>query len=383
MKICSSCGNKINGDANFCSHCGYNQQESLENSQKSSINMEHIKPDSNKSIVSDNKNDVYGSGIRKLSKKRRISIVILIMSIVIISVGILTVKSYKLNHVVDAFKESFNNKQYANAQQIYNKDKNNEKFTQQISNYMKGKILETKNEYINKKVVVSEAKLILENTAKYKSDDSNNVIQYIQKLEQSKRCFANACQEVKEHKYNFAIEAFSKVIASDENYQKANAMINKILPEMKKEGLLQAKQQYLNKKYGDAISTIAYAIRYDKDDKDLIEKKAFYINEKDKADRTEIERNKIEEDKLKLEEKNKRLVTELNLKKQACVDKIKADILADDQISQIQNLNRNVRDYFVYSITAPDGTEDETRYCVDTSTFEIFLWTPDSFAPYN
>ena len=319
MIICKHCGNEVDDNGTFCGYCGYNLKESLERFHESSNNTEHIEPDSNKLLVNDN-NNVVTRGIRFFSNRKKISVSILIAIIIIASVGISIFRSNKLNYDINAFKQLFNNKEYGTAQLIYDKNENNKKFSQQNLSYISDKILETKEKYTNKEILVSEAKSII------------------------------------------------------------------------KQKLLQAEKQYKKKEYENAINTITDALNYNKDDKELIEKKAFYINEKGKAATAEKEGKKAEEKRRqdedkrkKAEEERKKKLKELNAKKQLAINKIKAIVESGDQITQLkQNLYRNGKEYFVYSMLWQDGSEGDMRFCVDISTLDIFvMYSDNTFMSYD
>ena len=144
MIICRNCGNEVADNEIFCHCCSHKVEENLENYQRSPINK-----------------------IQCLSNNKNRFISIVVVSTVIVCFCIPLVRSYKLNHDIYVFEQSFNNKEYNTAKKIYDNDKNNKKFSQQIRNYISGEILRTKNEHTNKKIIASEVNVISKNTTQY------------------------------------------------------------------------------------------------------------------------------------------------------------------------------------------------------------------------
>lgn len=139
MIICRNCANEVDENEIFCNYCSHSLEESFADSEGASINK-----------------------IQYFSNNKRNFAAILAISTVIVCFCMPIVRNYRLNHDIGAFEQSFNNKQYTTATQIYNRDKNDKKFSEQIRKYISDRLLHTKT----KKAMALEIKLITGNSYK-------------------------------------------------------------------------------------------------------------------------------------------------------------------------------------------------------------------------
>lgn len=72
-------------------------------------------------------------------------------------------------------------------------------------------------------------------------------------------------------------------------------------------------------------------------------------------------------------------------KKELALNKVKAVAESGDKITLLdQNLNRNGKEYFVFSRVDSGGGEGDMRFCVEIDTLEVYvLYVDDTFTPYE
>lgn len=263
---CNKCGNEIPDGSVFCNKCG-------------------IK------IVTDTSNDVL-SRLKKLNNKL---LVFGLVGVLIIGAIIATVIFF--NNPVGKFKEAIKDNKYIEASKIYNeKIKGNTSDENEIINFLKSNIESIKKDFSENKLeynaaisqldIIEKTGLVLSEVLSAKSE--------INSLNDSRTAFKKGKEFLDSKNYKEALSELKKVISEDENYSKAQELINSCIKDYKTTVLSEAKTAANSNDYDNALALLNEALTLIPNDSDISTKKASYekLNEEKKA----AERNEKNEE---------------------------------------------------------------------------------------
>ena len=270
--FCKKCGEEIANESIFCNICGAKQDEQTTEDSK-----------------------------RKLNKSK---IVIPSAALVLIIVAIIF--SFKMtNNPVKKFLTLSNKNKYDEAFLVYDeKVKGNTDKEAQLKEALEKDIKDILDNFTNNSQDYDQVTLTLNNMKKTNllNKKVKDTLKQIDSLHSSRVSYGKGLEFKKLESYAEAVEAFNKVIESDENYEKAQEEIVGLKKDYKNIITDQIEASAQNKEYDDVLRIIKEALNIIKDDGDLLAQQDHYkkINDDIKA----------EELRLTIEElKNQQLLT--------------------------------------------------------------------------
>ncbi len=222
----------------------------------------------------------------KLKKKN-----VLVMASMVIIIILTIVSVSILNNPMRKFQTYFNNKNYGEARNIYDKKLNNAKRTNELKQYFEQNLRDVAEVFNDGKLNYTDAISKLNEIDKYNvlKTDIVSIKEKIEILNTSMTSYKEAQQLLKDNKRIEAIEQLNKVVKEDKNYSSAQQQLKDELDNLKKTLLADAENYAAKKDYAGALTSIETLLKYFANNNELKEKQNTYnqgkLNEgKEKAE---------------------------------------------------------------------------------------------------
>ncbi|MBE0068000.1 DUF5780 domain-containing protein [Thermoanaerobacterium thermosaccharolyticum] len=350
MILCKKCGTENPDDNIFCGKCG----EKLNNQD------ENIKPtilDAKKAMTNYLylfKNKIFES----FKNKKNIGVISIFLVVVLVAIICL----YSLNNPLEKFKRSIIKNEYIEALNIYNKDINGNKNSEDKAiTFLRNEIEQTEEKFLNNKINYDNATKILK-TIKYinvVNEDVDKAIDNIDALNESRIAFKKATNFIKNLDYENALLEYKKVIPKDKNYKKAQNEINKYKIKYKNQVIEKAKNYAGKKDYTDAILALSTAMNILPNDSDIISLHDTY--------------EKIEEE-IKAEEEKQRIADLINKQELVVVNcNVINDLLFDNAQVIVKNTSNKVVKNFEVGILMYDENGYPVKADILAGGDELFI----------
>ncbi len=285
-KKCKKCGAKNLENAKFCIECG-NQLGGEENQVKNENTKMLLKIKAFKNL-----NLEQIKQLIEVKKKLVVSVTIIVVAI---SIGCVIYSQYNddLNKAKRYFEED-NTTGFITLKESMSREDINE-----FENFLSEEGEKVLNEFNNGKINPNDAREKIKKIEDFSSRNTykNEFLKKFEELSTSKDSFNFGLEYQKEKDVLQAYEMFRLVISTDTNYEKAQANINKLRPQIVDALIKRADEEYENTNYSECLSLIKEAINLDGENDDLKQLKAKYEEGKAEADKKaeEEEKQKTEE----------------------------------------------------------------------------------------
>ena len=254
---CKRCGNELQEDSVFCSKCG------VKINGRTDINILF-------KIKSINKRHVLFGSISVLC------IIVLVMIILF------------LNNPVQQFKRALDNNNLVKASKIYDeKIKGDMSEETEAISYIKSDIRKIGTDFKGNKIEYDLAISLLESIGKtgLASTEVSYAKTQVNKLNDSRIAYKKGVEFLDNKNYVKGLAELKKVIAEDNNFEKAQKFISNSIKDYRTEAMAEAEMAAENSDYDEAINLLKQVLLIIPNDSDIIAKKFTYeeLNDEKKA----------------------------------------------------------------------------------------------------
>ncbi len=273
-KKCKKCGVENQENSKFCMECGSHLEE--ETTQLKNENTAMV----SKAIVL--KNSVLERITMLISDRKKL--IISVASIIVVTViGSFTYSYYNdnLNRAKRYFSEN------DNAGLISLKESMSREDINEFENFLSEEGEKVLSEFNNGKINSNDTREKIKKIEDFSSRNTykNEFLKKFEELNTSKDSFNAGLEYQKENDALQAYEKFKLVISTDTNYEKAQANINTLKPQIVDALIKRADEEYENTNYSECLSLIKEAINLDGENDNLKQLKAKYEEGKAEADK--------------------------------------------------------------------------------------------------
>lgn len=273
-KKCKKCGVENQENSKFCMECGSHLEE--ETTQLKNENTAMV----SKAIVL--KNSVLERITMLISDRKKL--IISVASIIVVTViGSFTYSYYNdnLNRAKRYFSEN------DNAGLISLKESMSREDINEFENFLSEEGEKVLSEFNNGKINSNDTREKIKKIEDFSSRNTykNEFLKKFEELNTSKDSFNAGLEYQKENDALQAYEKFKLVISTDTNYEKAQANINNLKPQIVDALIKRADEEYENTNYSECLSLIKEAINLDGENDNLKQLKAKYEEGKAEADK--------------------------------------------------------------------------------------------------
>ena len=271
---CKKCGAQNQENAKFCIECG-NQLGEGENQVKTENTkmLSKIKALKNMNL----------ERIKLLIKDKKKLVVSVTIIVVAIIVGCAIYSQYNddLNKAKRYFGENNSTGLISLKESMSREDIN------EFENFLSEEGEKVLSEFNNGKINSSDARDQIKKVEEFSSKNTykNAFSEKFEELKTSKDSFNAGLEYQKENDALQAYEKFKLVISTDTNYEKAQANINNLKPQIVDALIKRADEEYENTNYSECLSLIKEAINLDGENDNLKQLKAKYEEGKAEADK--------------------------------------------------------------------------------------------------
>lgn len=317
--LCPNCGSENTEDSMFCNKCGAGLLE--ENAPDKIPDFEELE---GQKKTLNNKIRNFGFKFKKIAiirlmhvkafvekykigfaqnKKRYTGFSILALLLI---VGVIASVLY-YNTPIKKIERLYNNEEYAQAKALYSETiaqeddvKNREMLNSKLKDFLNKKASEIEEDYVAMRIDYRIASNNLSNMKQFwvAENEATSALDKINKLENSRNCYKVGLKKIADKNVIEGVEELSKVIKEDPNYNDAKKQIAKVLPSLKKQGLLKAENAYKANDYKGAVNSIELLSKYCKNDSEIKAKLEFYKAENEKAIELEKQRKEARKQEL-------------------------------------------------------------------------------------
>ena len=317
--LCSKCGSENTDDSMFCNKCGAGLIE--ENALDKTTDFEELEEQKE---TSSNKIKNFGYKIKKITmvglthvkafieklkigfaqnKKKYTGFSILTLLLI---VGIMAGALY-YNSPIKKIERLYDNEEYTQAQAVYsetisqeNDVGNREKLNSHLKEFFNKIAAKTLRDYTDKKIDYQTAVTGLNNIKTFwvAESEATTTLAKIDALRDSRSFYESGLKNISNKNYIEGVEELDKVIKDDPNFDDAKKQISKVLPNFKKQGLLEAENAYKKSDYQGALNSIELLSKYFKNDSEIETKLEFYKAENEKAIELEKQRKEARKQEL-------------------------------------------------------------------------------------
>lgn len=271
---CKKCGAKNQENAKFCIECG-NQLGGEENQLKTE----------NTKMLSKSKalKNLNLERIKLLIEDKKKLVVSVTIIVVAVLVGCVIYSQYNddLNKAKRYFEEN-NSTDLISLKESMSREDINE-----FENFLSEEGERVLSEFNNGKINSNDTREKIKKIEDFSSRNTykNEFLKKFEELNTSKDSFNAGLEYQKENDALQAYEKFKLVISTDTNYEKAQANINNLKPQIVDALIKRADEEYENTNYSECLSLIKEAINLDGENDNLKQLKAKYEEGKAEADK--------------------------------------------------------------------------------------------------
>jgi tetratricopeptide (TPR) repeat protein len=213
-------------------------------------------------------------------------------AIALVVIAAITAGTIYFNDPLRKIERLYNNGEYDKAMSVYyrtiSREKNagkREALNNNLKDFFTKMAVKIEEDYAANKISYQETIDYIKNIKEFWFAEHvyDLSIDEINKLRDSKASYEAGIKLLADNNIIEGVKELSKVIKEDPNYDNAENQINKVLPDLKKQALLEAENAYKSKDYPGAVSFIELLYKYFENDPEVKEKLEFYKSENEKA----------------------------------------------------------------------------------------------------
>lgn len=221
-------------------------------------------------------------------------------------VGIIAGALY-YNSPIKKIERLYDNEEYTQAQAVYsetiaqeNNVENREKLNSDLKEFFNKIASEVLRDYTDEKIDYQTAVTGLNNMKTFwvAESEATTTLAKIDALRDSRSFYESGLKNITNKNFIKGVEELDKVIKDDPNFDNAKKQISEVLPNFKKQGLLEAENAYKASDYKSALNSIELLSKYFKNDSEIGTKLEFYKAENEKAIELEKQRKEARKQEL-------------------------------------------------------------------------------------